>query len=274
MTATLCQQITLGKRRLSQLAGGFEFAECEHDPALVLPTHAHHRAHLCYVIEGVIQEGVGAREFEVAPGSLIVKGAAVEHWNRFGGQSCLTVAIEIDPERVERLREAAPRFDEMRILASRPMQRIVKQLVVEMRLREHACPLVLEGLALQLIGTIANPSRDTSRHGIPAWLRRAHDLLRDPQALEGGLAGIAALVGVHPVHLARSFRENYGCTVGEYVRGHRIDAAKRLLAESDLSISQVAAEVGFSDQPHLTRLFRRVLGVTPAVYRRTHRPAG
>jgi AraC family transcriptional regulator len=84
------------------------------------------------------------------------------------------------------------------------------------------------------------------------------------------LEELARAAGVHPVHLARSFRRATGSTVGAFVRQLRVDWAVRQLVSTDMPLAELSVEAGFSDQSHFTRLFRATLGETPARYRRLH----
>jgi AraC-like DNA-binding protein len=68
------------------------------------------------------------------------------------------------------------------------------------------------------------------------------------------------------------FRQHQGVTIGAYLRELRIEAARRQLSSSEQSLSEIAANAGFSDQSHFSRLFRAATGHTPAAYRRLHRP--
>jgi AraC-like DNA-binding protein len=82
------------------------------------------------------------------------------------------------------------------------------------------------------------------------------------------LAAFAERLAASPAHLVRSFTRTYGLPPHAYVLGRRIDAARgRLLAGQDAA--SVAAEVGFYDQAHLTRHFKRHVGTTPASYARS-----
>jgi AraC family transcriptional regulator len=74
---------------------------------------------------------------------------------------------------------------------------------------------------------------------------------------------------VDPERLARGFRRSFGEPMADYLRRIRVDAAASKLASTDLPISQVAGDVGFADQSHLTRWFSRYLGTTPGRYRMT-----
>ncbi len=72
---------------------------------------------------------------------------------------------------------------------------------------------------------------------------------------------------MHPVHFAATFRRYFGCSVGEYRRRRRIQLAHDKLADPELTLAHVAADVGFADQSHLTRAFKRFTGMTPGEYR-------
>ena len=82
------------------------------------------------------------------------------------------------------------------------------------------------------------------------------------------LSSIAASVGLHPTHLARSFKAATGLTIGAYIRQRRRERAEVLLLEDpSLGISRIAAESGFADHAHMTRTFKADVGVTPSQYR-------
>jgi AraC family transcriptional regulator len=82
---------------------------------------------------------------------------------------------------------------------------------------------------------------------------------------------VALDAGVHPVSLARAFRHHYGCTVGEYIRRLRIRYACDRLLGSDDSLVEIAYAAGFSHQAHLSRTFKRTLGLSPSQFRRLRR---
>ncbi|HLT62017.1 MAG TPA: AraC family transcriptional regulator [Microlunatus sp.] len=99
---------------------------------------------------------------------------------------------------------------------------------------------------------------------------RLRDLL-DARIVDGvTLAEAAERLHATPEHLVRSFAREYGLPPHQYLTGRRVDRARRLLL-AGRGPAEVAAEVGFHDQSHLTRHFRRVLGVTPGRYARTSR---
>ena len=83
---------------------------------------------------------------------------------------------------------------------------------------------------------------------------------------------LAEDAGVHPVHLARVFREQEGRTPGDYLQQLRIRAACHHLRERDYPLAFIAADCGLTDQSHFTRVFRKFTGNTPAQFRRALGP--
>ncbi|MDJ1370504.1 helix-turn-helix domain-containing protein [Gulosibacter molinativorax] len=93
--------------------------------------------------------------------------------------------------------------------------------------------------------------------------RRLRELLDDRLTESFTIAEAAAELGAHPSHLVRVFSQAYGIPPHQYLVGRRVDLARHLLAEG-YRPADAAALAGFHDQAHLTRHFRRVLGITPS----------
>jgi AraC-like DNA-binding protein len=126
---------------------------------------------------------------------------------------------------------------------------------------ESRLALIRERLTAHLRRSPADPPE----HRDPALARRFRDLIdeRIPAGLTLQEAGRA--LGSHPSHLVRAFTRAYGLPPHQYLTGRRIDMARRLLLAGNPP-ADVALATGFYDQPHLTRTFRRLLGVSPARY--------
>jgi AraC family transcriptional regulator len=98
-------------------------------------------------------------------------------------------------------------------------------------------------------------------------LRQALAYIEDNLARELSLASIAGVTGLSVSHFKTLFRQSVGLPVYQYVIQRRVERARMLLSDTQLSISQVALETGFAHQSHLARHMRRLLGVTPAALR-------
>jgi AraC-like DNA-binding protein len=131
-------------------------------------------------------------------------------------------------------------------------------------------PLEAESRLSWLLGELvrrhASPSRDTEVPGAGRVARLVMAQLADRLVSPPALAEIAAGTGLSRYQLVRSFRTEVGMPPYAWLAQHRVSAARALL-ERGCRPAEAAALTGFADQAHLTRWFRRVVGVTPGVYR-------
>lgn len=96
---------------------------------------------------------------------------------------------------------------------------------------------------------------------------RAREILHERIVAPPSLAELATAVGLGQFGLLRAFRARYGLPPHAYLNQLRVRRACRLL-ESGMHTAEVATAVGFTDQSHLSRHFRRVVGVPPGHYKR------
>ena len=133
-----------------------------------------------------------------------------------------------------------------------------------------ASALTVESLIYDLCTHLETTSADTPN--APAWLERAEELIRDRALDHVDLREVATDVSVDPAHLCRTFRRLRHRTIGDCVLGLRIQLACRALVSTAEPLSELALRLGFTDQSHLTRMFKRMTGVTPGTYRRRQKP--
>jgi DNA-binding transcriptional LysR family regulator len=105
----------------------------------------------------------------------------------------------------------------------------------------------------------------TQYGGLPRQkLVRAVEYIQDQLNADLTVSGIAHAVGMSRNHFTRLFKESTGQTPYQYVVDARVKKAKELLTTGKFTISQAAYHVGFVDQSHLTRHFKRVFGLPPS----------
>ncbi|MCG3145291.1 MAG: HTH-type transcriptional activator RhaS [Gammaproteobacteria bacterium] len=131
-------------------------------------------------------------------------------------------------------------------------------------------------LAIHLLRAHINAQRsdgiELSRVGIvDRRLRRAIEFMHDNCGRELSLAEIAGAAYLSEFHFARLFKKITGATPHAYLASLRIERARRLLAETDLSIVEVGAQVGYNSQSHFTKIFRDATGSTPRAFRQAVR---
>lgn len=124
-------------------------------------------------------------------------------------------------------------------------------------------------LVVQLIRQLSN--RQGSNGGIRGSggrlarhaLQEVEEYIHDHLDQNISLAELAAVAHLSEFHFARLFKQTTGLPPYQFVIHQRVERAKRLIAAGQLSLAQIAIEVGFSDQSQLTRHFKRLVGVTP-----------
>jgi AraC family transcriptional regulator len=94
-------------------------------------------------------------------------------------------------------------------------------------------------------------------------LVRAVEYIQDQLDADLTVSGIAQEVGMSPYYFTRLFKESTGQSPHQYVVEARVRKAKELLTTGKFTISEAAHRVGFVDQSHLTRHFKRVFGLPP-----------
>jgi AraC family transcriptional regulator len=117
------------------------------------------------------------------------------------------------------------------------------------------------------------PDSDHLRHrfrgGLPGGaLRRVRAYIDDHIGERISLDELASQAGVSRFHFARQFRLSTGESAMGYLRRMRIERSKSILQSRGSSIAEVAARLGFSDQSHFTRIFGRLVGVSPGSFAR------
>jgi AraC-like DNA-binding protein len=107
------------------------------------------------------------------------------------------------------------------------------------------------------------PSNGLSRER----LKRVYDYVETHLGDQLSLTDVAAIACLSPYHFSRSFKQAVGIGPKCYITQRRLERAKTLMRRTNLPLALIAQEAGFSDQSHLTSVFRRENGVTPGHYR-------
>jgi AraC family transcriptional regulator len=249
---------------------GFTLQEGRHPAGSALPWHTHPGPTLCFVYAGGFTETFADATLECTPGTLKITPAAEPHRNQFGRTDTHGLLIEAEASRVESLGEYATVLAERGTFRDEGLALLAWRVAGELRRRDSAAPLAIEGLLLELLAGAARERELRLTGSLPRWLTDARDYLHDPERV-GSLSELAAVVGVHPVTLSRGFRKAYGCSVGAYLRRLRVASAARELAETDAPLAEIALAAGFADQSHFSNVFRRETGLSPSAFRRTAR---
>jgi AraC family transcriptional regulator len=247
----------------------FAFAEVEDLDQIEVPLHTHENAHFLFVVKGEYEAMVKDKRQCCSSSSMIYYPAGTTHRDHFytlGERRFLTVSLTSETNK--KLLEEIKFIDYSTDFSSVEISWLGKRICRELQSPDSLSSIVLEAMANELLAYSARGLDKSDKP--PSWLKSAHELIKDGCAESITIAEIAATVGVHPLHLARTFRRFFNCSPGEYLRKCRIESASDLLLNSKKTLAEIALISGFADQSQFTQSFKQSTGITPAKFRQLH----
>jgi AraC-like DNA-binding protein len=129
-------------------------------------------------------------------------------------------------------------------------------------------------LLIRLIRCASNPSVPTpevyAKGGLPNWrLKRAIKILEGDPAVTPSLSDVARSIGLHPASFCRGFKQSTGSTPHHYLLVHRVNRAKEMMSNPQLSLTEIALDCGFGSSSQFSVVFRRITGMSPRDFRRS-----
>lgn len=248
------------------------------------PRFAHTDDVLTYVAAGSLRMEQGG-SLEAGAGALLIlpcgtpheplEGRGLELWSVRFCRSCFG------------LDEAQPLMGPFRrvrhgalpvVSIPRPRRRRVVQLFRDLDQEQAAAlpesPELLRSTLQLLLAEVhrampgaARPGASTRPGFVPEVLAFIQRRALEPISLRD----VAAAVGRAPAHVAATVKRHTGHTVGAWIGSVRLAEATSRLVHTDASVAEIAERVGWQDQTHFIRRFRRAFGVTPAAWRRDQR---
>jgi len=201
-------------------------------------------------------ESRNAALLSVALAPALVVDCAVR--TRLGGTTnSITLLSDetLTDQTISRLAEDLAReIDESQTGHEAAIAALVEQVVIHL-LRKYSTVRRSDSLELSRVGLVDRR------------IRRAIELMLAQLDQELSLKDLAAASYLSPFHFARLFKKLTGTTPHAYLAGLRTTTAQKLLAETDLSITEISVRVGYSSPSHFTKGFRQATGLTPRAFR-------
>lgn len=241
---------------------------CRYATNAQMAGHAHQKPSLALVLSGGYHENIEGQTSWNGPGSVLVCPAEIPHAQEFGALGAHKLILE--PSMLG-LGEICARLGQKETLRALRMEAIDLRVLGQKMADEldHPDPvsdLALQGLSYQFVAALVR-GREYPQAALPRSLGRALEVLNHQLGQRLDLLTLAQLADTTPDRLDRQFRLHLGVSAAQYYRKLKIQKAARDLAKTKKPICDIALECGFSDQAHLNRTFRLVMGMTPGAYR-------
>lgn len=245
---------------------GLALSETSYGPEFTIPLHSHAHSLICVVLKGEFTERYGNRERVCTSSTLTFHPEGEIHSESIHRCGARLFSIGLVSSWMERLSQQRLSLTDSLACQGGAAVTLGQRVYREFRHPDEFSPLVVEGVVLELLATIMRKTKAEPHR--PQWLKAAQEFLHARCREHLSLREIAEIVGIHPVHLATTFRQHFACTIGQYQRRLRVEFAREQLANRQLSLSEIALNAGFGDQAHFSRVFKQVTGMTPTQYRK------
>ena len=251
----------------SKTINGIILTEKIHPTGEKLPVHRHINAYFCNILGGHWIEKLDDKERECKPLKSIYHPPEETHSDHFEEKGH-TFNIEFNKARMDQYLNISTSLSYSNEFYNDEINVISMKILSEFHCSDIFSDIAIEGLTLEMIAGTARKFTPKKIQSIPGWLNRVEEILREQCDNQTSLKQIGDEIGVHPVHISRSFRKVNGCTLGDYRRKLKIDNARIKLQTKNSTIAEVAMESGFYDQSHFSRIFKKFVGITPREYKR------
>lgn len=152
---------------------------------------------------------------------------------------------------------------------------VVKLLSSEWQFSSVEVEYLARSIAARIISKYSTSfsDRESAETGLTlVVLQRVLDFIEENLHRRINIDELAPMAGVGNAQFARLFKRATNVTLHQYIIKQRVEMARHLLIDTQMPIAEIAHECGFADQVHLTRLFGRIIGLSPAPFRRKHSP--
>ena len=239
------------------------------------PRHWHEELHICLYSSGQGYIGNRGNTIAVAGGDLVVTAPGEVHENWLAENASMDFrsayfdgsVIKQAAEQIHETDRSAPEFPNM--FPRDP--ELIRRFICMYRSMElsHSClrqqELLLNFLHRLMVGSSTTDAPSSRSNGERIAVHRVRSYIEEHFSESIALSGLASIAKLSAFHLHRMFCLETGMPPHAYLTQVRINRAKSLLRRR-LPLSEIAAAVGFADQSHFTRHFRKVVGVTPGQY--------
>jgi AraC family transcriptional regulator len=252
---------------------GFALTELGHPCGRVLPIHAHESAYFNLLLQGEYSERIGSKELPFDVFTSAFHPPQVDQRDQIGKSGARLFTLEVEEAALERLREIVSGPKLAPEVCNSRIRWMLSRLYFMYREADGEALLGIEELSLELLATVARAKQWKEVHR-PKWLASAEEFLRAEIHRNVKLEEVAEAAGVHPIYLSRVFRRVQRQSLAAYVNQVRVQKASERMKLDATPLATIAADFGFADQSHFTRVFKKITGTTPAEFRRLLQPLG
>ncbi|GEN77914.1 helix-turn-helix transcriptional regulator [Chryseobacterium hagamense] len=233
----------------------------------VVDWHYHETPYFTFLLQGGLIEGNKKERKGFTAGTVLFHHWDERHYNEKPTATARGFHLEMDSGFLEAHDLSLKNLRGTHDLRNPLLKILFYRLLAESKSEDPLSEMVIESSVLEIFSVLNNDFMADEK-GTPPWVSRAREFLNDHGAAPLSLNETARLLNIHPVHLSRSFKKYFHCTLGEYVRRTRIEKALPEMLNGHRSLTAIACDCGFTDQSHFIRTFKAYLGMNPSSFKK------
>ena len=242
-----------------------------------IPYHYHSYYEIYYLLAGSCVHQIGKNEYILNPGDWILIPCDVEHRVYYNSSSHERILFRFTRDYVP-----YSLLDEMRRFKANPpyvvndgtkadVDNIMFRLLSEYKNHDKYSDEMYRNLLYELIVLfIRNPSKGTAAEITDLITENTIEYINIHYAKNITLEELADLNSVSSGYMSRKFKSDTGLNISDYIRSVRVEHAKRMLVETNDSISEIAEKCGFTDSNYFSYVFKKTENISPLRYRKQY----
>jgi AraC family transcriptional regulator len=224
--------------------------------------HYHENPHICFLFQGSDLENRNNQIYQRKTGDIYFYYTGEKHASVSRKSLSKHTNIEFSQTFLRKYNISESQIENA-VKDNLDARFLILKIQQEMMIDDDCSHLAIQTLLLSLVS-----SRKLNEENAPSWIKKLDELLNDRWNEQLTLEELAAATQKYPTTISKHFRKYFFCTLGEYLRKIRINKSLPLIKNSEMSLTEIALQCGFSDQSHFTRNFKEITGFLPKEFRR------
>ncbi|WP_294284382.1 AraC family transcriptional regulator [uncultured Chryseobacterium sp.] len=229
--------------------------------------HYHETPYFTFLLQGGLTEGYKKGRKDFTAGDILFHHWNECHYNHRPTETARGFHLEIDHPFFKEYGLSLQNLQGNYEIRNPLLKILFYRLLAESKSKDLLSEMVIESSVVEIFSVLNNQPMIDEKH-TPLWVKRIREILNDHDGASLNLTETAHLLNIHPVHLSRSFKTYFHCTLGEYVRRIRIGKAVSEVLKGNQPLTAIAHDCGFTDQSHFIRMFKTYLGMNPSSYKK------
>ena len=225
--------------------------------------HFHENPYFTFLLKGNVIEENKKETYNLSPGSLLFHNWHDSHRNIKPPGFTRGFHLELDQHWLNRFDLSLEQIKGSINVKNPCVKNSMMNIVIESKTDDNYDELSTQFLIFEILGELKHETATKYSMKAPSWGKKLEELVNDGDNTKLTIEGISNEIGIHPVHLSRSFHKYYRTTFGEYCRNIKLDRAISLILSKKLTHSEVAHACHFYDQSHFISSFKRRFKITP-----------